>query len=276
MKKLVLAAALAATGLIGAAHAAPLLQIVDINGALATATNQEAIGDPGGTNYANPATAGASAGPGMPTALGGWAVGPGFAPDTAFGGAMGISGWDASYLYLTKAGPINFQFMGYGDATNQDHFQLQLGSGSGWTTMWDNKSAGNGTCGVIGTTPDCPFAGSQFTVTLNAGLIPFQFVNLTTPATATNDGKHNPSPDKDGFPGYFLGMDPYLSSPFQNWGTVAYVGFTDLPCTPGGGGDCDHDYEDLVLRISSVPEPGSLFLVGAGLLGLAGLRRRKV
>jgi hypothetical protein len=41
-----------------------------------------------------------------------------------------------------------------------------------------------------------------------------------------------------------------------------------------GGTECDHDYEDLVVRMSAVPEPGTLFLLGAGLLGMAGIRRK--
>ncbi len=152
-------------------------------------------------------------------------------------------------------------------------FQLFLGGA--WTTIWDNQSRTNGTCGMSGpTTPNCIFAGSSQTFTFAAGdllagdYLPFQFINLTTPGTATNDGTNNPSPDKQGLAGYFLGMDPYLASgPFSNTGNVAYAGFTDLP----GG---DHDYEDLAVRIS-VPEPGSIFLLGAGLIGLVGMRKRK-
>jgi hypothetical protein len=275
MKKLVLAAALAAAGLIGAAHAAPLLQIVDTGGALASAANQEAIGDNGGAAYGNGPTAGASNGPGLPTINGGWPAGAGFAVDTGpapGAGFSGISGWDASYLKLTKAANVTFQFMGKGDAS--DHNIFQVDTGAGMTTIWDNQSALNGTCGVTGTTPNCPFSGSQQTFAFNAGLIAFQFVNLTHGGIANNIGV-NPSPDKSPFgAGYFLGIDPYLAAgAFQNTGTVAYAGFTDQPLLTVGG---DHDYEDLVVRISTVPEPGTALLLGAGLIGLAGLRRRKV
>jgi len=280
IKKLALSVglAVAALGWVGTAQAVPMLQIAGSGGGAPDPTNAEAIGDPGGTLYTNGPTPYASSGPGMPTALGGWPTpAPGLAPDPSFNNALGISGYDASYLKLTGLGAgstnVTFQFMGKGDATNHDVFQLFLGGA--WTTIWDNQSRTNGTCGMSGpTTPNCPFPLSSQTFTFAAGdllagdYLPFQFLNLSTPGTATNDGTNNPSPDKQGLAGYFLGMDPYLASgPFTDTGRVAYAGFTDLP-------DGDHDYEDLVVRVS-VPEPGSIFLLGGGLLGLAGLRKRK-
>ena len=294
IKKLALSVglAVAALGSVSAAQAVPMLQIVDGAGGLAAQPplppsppypgNAEAIGDPGGTLYTNGPTPGASAGPGMPTDLGGWpnttppaGYPPGFAPDPSFNNAYGISGWDASYLNLTQDSNVTFQFMGKGNATNHNVFQVDLGAG--FVTIWDSWGDGvraplNGTCGMSGpTSPDCSFPGSQVTKFFTAGLIPFQFINLDTLDAAINDGTNNPSPDKTNHAGYFLGMDPYLASgAFDNTGRVTYAGFTDMPVGTGG----DHDYEDLIVRMS-VPEPGSIFLLGAGLLGLSGMRKRK-
>lgn len=272
MKTLTLAVGLAvgSIGVAGVAHAVPMLQIVsNAAGDPALAANQEAIGDPGGSVY--PAAPSVPPGPGLPTELGGWPSSPNFAPDsmgyTGPGGApaYGITGYDGSYLNLTQAGNVTFQFMGKGDATDTNLFQLYLGGS--WVTLFNNQTSD--TCGASGSaTPSivCSNPGSSVTQYLSAGLIPFQFVNMTNPATATNDGTNNP---KDIAPGFFLGMDPYLASvQYDTSGTAAYAGFTDRP-PPG-----DHDYEDLVVRMT-VPEPGSIFLLGAGLIGLAGLRRRK-
>jgi len=271
-------------GLIGAAHAAPMLQIVSNAAGDPPLANAEAIGDAGGTHYPSAGNPNPVAGAGLPTAMGGWpnnfpipgTYPPGFALDTGLppgAGNYGISGYDGSYLSLTKAGNVTFQFMGKGDAI--DHNLFQVDTGTGWQTIWDNQVAGYGTCGTTAspTVMSCLNANSSYTGYFNAGLIAFQFLNLTNPVTATNDGANNHSPDKDGLAGYFLGMDPYLASgAFTTIGSVAYAGFTDRGCTPGG--PCDHDYEDLVVRITAVPEPGSILLLGIGFMSLVYGRRR--
>ncbi len=298
--------AVAALGSVGAAQAVPMLQITQAVagntggpgltnppppgaiaapgpggswsnvGALAGAANQENIGDPGGTLYTNGPTAGASAGPGMPTINGGWPADPNMGVDMGSppgAGNTGISGWDASYLNLTQASNVTFQFTGKGNASN--HNQFWVYTGAAWTMLWDNQSNSNGTCGTNGTSLNCPFAGSEQTYFFDAGLVPFLFADLSNGQNAVNDGANNPSPDQTGLGGYFLGCDPYMISgsypPAQNTCNAVYAGFTDggVPGRPG-----DHDYEDLSVRVT-VPEPGSLFLLGAGLLGFAGVRRRK-
>lgn len=112
--------AMTLAGVPGLAQAVPMLQIVGSGGGAPDPANAEAIGDPGGTLYTNAPTPNASAGPGMPTALGGWPIGPGLAPDSGFNNSLGISGWDASYLKLAGLGTgstnITFQFMGKGNA----------------------------------------------------------------------------------------------------------------------------------------------------------------
>ncbi len=239
-----------------------------------TPGTQEAIGDPGGTNYANGPTAAASAGAGIPTALGGWSGSANFAPDLSFGGALGITGYDGAYLGLAQAGAVTFQFMGKGDAGNHDIFQVN--TGSGWTTIWDNQLATNGTCGVTGTSPNCLYTLSQQTLNFGAGLLGFRYEDLTTGQISTNDGANGNIHDNPVGPGYFLGVDPYLATgQYQTNGSAVYAGFSDMPAILANGAPGDHDYEDLVVRISAVPEPASMALLGLGLLAMAGRRRRK-
>ena len=256
LKKIAAASALL-LGVAAGANAGPILQIVGSGGGALDPANHEAIGDAGGTRYSYGATTGASNGPGMPTVLGGWPATSSFGQDPSYN--LGISGYDASYLKLTEAATVKFEFMGKGDATDQNIFQVYLSAV--WVTIWDNKSTVNGTCGVIGTTPYCPYTGSTASYFFEAGLIPFQFVNVSQNTTAINDGFNNAKPDKIGDqngegPGFFLGIDPYLTtSQGATRGRAAYIGFTDSPCIVDGA--CDHDYQDLLVRVS-VPEPGSL------------------
>lgn len=242
---------------------------------------RESIGDNGGTFYPNAPTPGATEGPGFPTIQGGWPDSPNFGVDNGpppGQGNRGISGYDGSYLNLNHDSELLFQFMGKGNSG--DHNQFQLFLGGTWVVVWDNQDLGpngpNGTCGASGNPPviDCPFPGSTFRDSFTVGLIPFRYVNLTTGQLVGNDLVSN-SHDSTVNPNFFLGVDPYLATgQYQTNGDTVYAGFSDRP-QPG-----DHDYQDLVVRISGVPEidattgTGALTLL-AGALAVASDRRKR-
>jgi hypothetical protein len=54
-----------------------------------------------------------------------------------------------------------------------------------------------------------------------------------------------------------------------------HSGFIHAGLTDRHGETGDHDFQDFGVRISVIPEPGSIALIGAALVGLAGLRPRR-
>jgi hypothetical protein len=275
--------AVVALGAAGVANASALLQIVGPN------KQQEVIGDAGGTSYAW--APGPGPGAGLPTVAGNWPdpPAPGFAADTSFGGARGITGFHTGYLNLTEAANVTFQFMGGGDSTLQNRFLVDFGSG--FKQIFQDSHVGvdgglTNPCpvGPGSTIPACdhltegtagvgPFVQNQYTYFFSAGLIPFQYITGDGLFTLTNDGTNNPDPHATASAGYFLGVDPYLATgTFQESGTAVYAGLTDRG-TPVGSPPIDHDFQDMGVRIS-VPEPGSIFLIGIGMVGLAFGRRK--
>jgi hypothetical protein len=224
---------------------------------------QEVVGDPGGTAFANAPNS--TAGQGLPTALGGWANGPGFAPDPSFGNNQGITGFSNNgaplIVSLNTATTVRFTWYGKGDSTLQNSFQVD--SGSGFVTLWGPHGTG------VAYPPTGPVS---YDIALPAGPIAFRWITGAPNNVNVANGSNLPHTTN---PGFFAGIDPYLASgTFQTVGDAVFMGLTDLP-DPGAG---DHDYQDLAVRMAAVPEPASIILlgtVGAGFAGYQIVRRRR-
>ena len=109
--------------------------------------------------------------------------------------------------------------------------------------------------------------GSSFAVPLAAGTdIPFTFdFNQNSDGTGGSTLVNDQTNNAVGAYMAQIGLGAANAGP----GPVAYLGLSDQSY-PG-----DHDFQDLTLRITPVPEPSSVVLLGSVLLGMGWRFRRK-
>ncbi len=173
-----------------------------------------------------------------------------------------LGGYYGSQVYL-QGGSYVVEFLGR-EAGANNQFRYLGGNGAPAFTI-NSNIAGTNEFNING-------IGTSYALTLTGGLFNFSFYSPVDGGKTAANGS-NPAPTSD-IANFFATFQapPGNGSAGAMSGDVLYLFFDDTGSSDWRLAD-DDNHDDMVIRITFVPEPTTLALFGAGLAGL-GLARR--
>jgi hypothetical protein len=178
-----------------------------------------------------------------------------------FGKGVGddIGGYYDAQVTAGAGVKLRFDFFG-GEHGATNSLEIDGVIPAGFT---QGPTPGTGTFGTLAT----PLATSLFTTTA-AGDIPFRFLTSFGPGVVAN-GTNGSDPNRS----FFASFDPFaMPGAAGDGGTTGKVLWLFLD--DGGAGPNDN-HDDYVVRITAVPEPATLAMLGLGLVGMGVVARRR-
>ncbi len=174
------------------------------------------------------------------------------------GGTLVVSG-GGSLIFTYGGGGLVPGDTGHGDSSFMNEFWVGTSEAAAEAAGQVFCTQAEASCGGVASA-----VGAHFVVNFGSGNVPFGFTFGANNASVLLNGQTNNAI------GAYLAQIGLGTTANAGPGLVAYLGLSDQSYPTG-----DSDFQDQVVKVNATPEPGTMLLLGAGLIAVATAVRRK-